>query len=461
MKCFKCGCTLTEKDYCTGCGADVRMYKRIIRISNALYNQGLEKANVRDLSGAVICLKQSLKYNKYNSKARNLLGLVYYEMGEMVAALSEWVISKNFKSQKNIADDYIKEIQDHPNRLDAINQTIKKYNQALLFCKQGSEDLAIIQLKKVLSLNPKLIKAYQLLGLLYLKAGDKEQAKKTLQKASEIDINNTTTLRYMQEINAYTPAEETKEKEKNDASYKYQSGNETIIQPISNGRLSNGMSSIVNVIVGIVIGLAIGIFLIVPARTFAIKSDVNKSLIEVSDQLSESNTKVKELEGQVTTLTQENTTLSDKVNKYENDQGIIQEYDYLLTAASLYIGNKTDVVPIFDQLSKINQEFLNGDSSATFKSVYNLINTDVSAKAEGSYMSTASSAYKSGDYATAISYYDKVFTLNPQNEEALYQLGNAYRKSGDTAKANETYKKVMELFPNTSRASDASSHISE
>ena len=49
-------------------------------------------------------------------------------------------------------------------RLDTINQTIKKYNQSLLYCRQGNVDMAVMQLKKVLAQNPKLIKGYHLLA---------------------------------------------------------------------------------------------------------------------------------------------------------------------------------------------------------------------------------------------------------------------------------------------------------
>ena len=38
-----------------------------------------------------------------------------------------------------------------------MSKTIKKYNQALVYCQQDSKDLAVIQLKKVLSLNPRFI----------------------------------------------------------------------------------------------------------------------------------------------------------------------------------------------------------------------------------------------------------------------------------------------------------------
>ena len=47
MFCYNCGCQLSEKDFCTGCGADVGLYKRIMYSANRFYNNGLEKAAVR------------------------------------------------------------------------------------------------------------------------------------------------------------------------------------------------------------------------------------------------------------------------------------------------------------------------------------------------------------------------------------------------------------------------------
>lgn len=42
--------------------------------SNACYNEALQRASVRDLSGAIDSLKRSLRFNKLNIDARNLLG---------------------------------------------------------------------------------------------------------------------------------------------------------------------------------------------------------------------------------------------------------------------------------------------------------------------------------------------------------------------------------------------------
>ena len=117
MDCYNCGAKLGTGELCPNCGINVKIYKRIIMASNAYYNDALEKAGVRNLSGAIESLKVSLRFNKLNIDARNLLGLVYFEMGEVVAALTEWVISKNYMPKNNIASRYLDEIQNNQARL--------------------------------------------------------------------------------------------------------------------------------------------------------------------------------------------------------------------------------------------------------------------------------------------------------------------------------------------------------
>ena len=139
MNCMKCGAPAGNAGICPRCGQDLSVQKKALQLSVAYYNQGLDKAQIRDLSGAIDMLQRSLKYNKLNIPARNLLGLVYFETGEAVSALSEWIISKNIKPENNIASEYIQRVQAEPAKLDTINQTIKKYNIALKCCREGND----------------------------------------------------------------------------------------------------------------------------------------------------------------------------------------------------------------------------------------------------------------------------------------------------------------------------------
>lgn len=105
--------------------------KKIVYQSNYWYNDGLRKAKIRDMSGAIMSLRKSLQFNRENIAARNLLGLVYYGIGEVPEALVEWIISKNLKSRDNIADYYIKNVQSSAKELEQIDLAIKKYNRVL------------------------------------------------------------------------------------------------------------------------------------------------------------------------------------------------------------------------------------------------------------------------------------------------------------------------------------------
>lgn len=264
MECYNCGVILGREKVCPNCGADLRIYRKFVGISNYLYNQALAKAKTRDLSGAIGDLRLSLQYNKVNTNARNLLGLIYYEMGEGVAAVREWLISKGYQAEENQASVYLEQTKKDPAEKERINQMARKYNQVVAYCHQDSMDLAVIQLKKILAGNAKFVKGWQLLALIYIHDGELEQARKALHKAEAIDVGNPTTARYLKEV-----AEQLRrgagKKAKKAQAVAYRNGNDTIIQPKFRGDIGFwGMAA--NLLVGVAIGVAITWYLVVPAE---------------------------------------------------------------------------------------------------------------------------------------------------------------------------------------------------
>ena len=467
MNCFNCGCNLSEHDFCTSCGVDVSLYKKIIYISNRFYNDGLDKANVRDLTGAIASLRQCLKFNKNNVEARNLLGLVYFETGEVVAALSEWVISKNLQPKKNIADDYINMIQTNPSRLDTINQTIKKYNQALTYCHQESLDLAVIQLKKVLSLNPKFIRAHQLLALLYINSEEWEKAKRELTKCIQIDTNNTTTLRYLKEVDEMlTPEEGVKPKAKkkahSDEVVKYQSGNETIIQPV-NMKEGKGVSSLLNLGIGILIGLAIAMSLILPARIQMEQSTINENLRVVSEQLDAKTATIDELEQQLADLREEKASLEQDMEAFMGRDGGVQLYDILAKAADAYLTNPEDITTVTGYLDDLSEQIEKEETeeSESFEKLHNTLLALLGPSAADSYYDAGYEDYKREDFEAAIPNLEKAVLYDPHNGEALYYLANSYSSVGRTEDAKEAYRQVIELFPGTVKATRSTAFLAE
>lgn len=461
MECFNCGCLLTENDFCTNCGADVRVYKKIIAASNRYYNIGLERAGVRNLSGAAESLRQCLKLNKNHVDARNLLGLIYYEIGEVVSALNEWVMSKNIQPHKNIADDYIEDIRSNPSQLDTLTQAVKKYNQALNYCRQDSIDLAVIQLKKVLSMNAKYLQAHQLLALIYVSQEEWEKADKEIEKALRIDNSNTMTLRYMREIDgavsqqeSRNPSKKKKDREEKNAK-KYKSGNEMVIQPINN-KESKGFSAVLNIVIGIIIGLAVAIFLILPAKIQTEVDKIDGQIAEYGELLSQKTADVQEKESRIADLENKTKELTQALEAYTGTDGTIAAYEQLLEAVSLYLAEDTpDFMAVADNLGKIDENYVAEEAPEYFKSVYESLYVLIGPEVSKSYYQTGLAEYNLQNYSEAIRYLEMAVAFNEKDSQALYRLAEAYYRSDDMEHAKIYYERIIELFPGYTSAVNA------
>ena len=462
MRCIYCNTPLAAIDYCPGCGADVTLQKRIVRISNLLYNEGLEKALVRDMEGAITCLKRSLKFNKENIDARNLLGLCYYETGEAVSALCEWVISKNLKGEDNIADSYINELQSNKNRLDTINQTIRKYNQSVLYCREDNEDMAIIQLKKVISQNSKFVKAYQLLALLYMKRQEYERARKLLKKAANIDTTNTTTLRYLQEIEDVT-GKSTRvgkkhwrfEKEKEEAvsgTLRYMSGTEMVIQPTT-FRDSSTIATFINIILGILLGGAIVWFLVVPANRQEVNDEANRQVTDANTKLASEAARAQDLQDEIDGYkSQVDSANQDKEDALKK----AQSYDDLLAAVNKYVSG--DVSGASTAVAALDASDFDGNAKTLYDSMASAVGTSLFSQ----YYNTGATAYLAGNYTTAADQLQKAVDADTERKssdyaQAMLCLGISYYQLGQQDKANEILNKFTEYYPN--QASQAQGYI--
>ena len=451
MKCFNCGAALKNMDYCSQCGADVKLYRKMIQLSNAYYNRGLEKAKVRDLSGAVTALSQSLKINKKNTDARNLLGLVYFELGEVVEALSQWIISRSFQSQKNLADYYIEEIQNNPARLQTINTTIKKYNQSLLYCEQGSYDLAVIQLKKVLSMNMNLLKAHELLALLYMKNENYGRARSELKRVLAIDRTNTCALRYMQELDEASGKNDQKEEEKSNKDViAYTSGNETIIQPVG-VKDNSGVLSVINVVIGLAIGAAVMWFLVMPAQQQRTNAELNQAIADYSEQLDSRTASLESLRGEIDDL-ESRTEEAEAQASQAAEQ--LAGYEARINAYGFYA--QEDAAGALEALQQIDRENLSENAGTLYDEIF----ASVGAEAVNELYTSGYAAYEAGDYETAIQDLGRGYELDNSQGNALYFLARAYHRSGDTENAKIYYQKVIDEQPGTRRATDAQGLLS-
>lgn len=456
MRCYRCNSLLdNNSDFCMKCGADVSVYKVVVHTSNIYYNQGLAKAKVRDLSGAVTSLKTSISINKKNIKARNLLGLVYYEMGEVVMALSEWVLSKNIRPDRNVADVYIKKLQDNPGKLENMNQAIKKFNISLGQAKDKNYDMALISLKKVVSMNPNLIKAQLLLALLHMQAGQNDKAVKCLNKVLKVDCNNTVALKYLGEINSEKKIDDElyfskrRKKQANQGS----DINGYIAPPNTYKEPSSGIFTVLSILLGVAIGAALIWYLVLPSKIANVNHDNNLLLNSYSEQISAGAIDSANLRDTIDNLNTRVEELTSELSIYIGEEGESNMYALLVDAAYCYINN--DFANAVILLDKIDIALLPNQKA---KDVYSIMNENLSGGAD-QFASLGAKAFKNNDYLSAISYYKAVLCYDGDNTEALYYLYVSEEANGDEDEALAGYREFVEKYPTSGFVPDVAARI--
>ena len=449
MNCPYCNSSIGSDNTCT-CGEDISILVKAKKLSNSYYNRGLSKAKVRDMSGAISDLKKSLKLNKHNTQARNLLGLIYYELGEVVDALSEWVLSKHFQPENNeLAEAYLDDIQASPSKIDNFNQSFKKYNLALQAAKQDNDDLAIIHLKKVITLNTHFLKAMQLLALEYIKIDEPDKAKKLLKRAKKMDISNNITLTYLDEV---TISEENRDSDTvgiEDRTFNFP------ISSVSYREEKPNVMLYVNLIIGIVIGLCITSFLIVPQVNRKAAAKYNIATIDKSDDLSASELELDNAMSENANLQSKIEALTQEVESMKTQMSGIDCYNNLLSAAKLFIANDRENSAIL--LSEIDTSlFVSEDANV----LYDYLKEQVYPETVRKLANEGKNLCNSGKMEEALVPLLKAYKMQ-SDDGVLYFLGRSYQKLGDSETAKIYFEELITLFPSTTRASTARKRLKE
>lgn len=446
-RCFRCGNALTDDLECKVCHRKYLSYRKAELLSKLYYNLGLERAGTRDLSGAADALKQSVRLNKYNKDARNLLGLVYFELGETVSALSEWVLSQNFFPQDNVAGGYLEIVRKNKTTLENVDNTIKKYNQSLEYIRNESYDLAIINLKKAVALNANFIKAYLLLALLYVKTGDTLEAKRELQKVLQIDAGQDLARKYYADLvrkdgqeKILTPEEETqKRKQQNQRQI----------------ALNQNLQQIATLALGILLGAGLLYFLVWPYQ---------KSLL--TDKSEDLKKEIVILQEENNALRQEKETADKEVEQKEQQvKAMVREVqlaaqktaaaDGYIAAAGVYLAG--DLNAAAEALAAIMPS-----ENAVVDTAVAQLKQLVFPKVSQAFYISGYGAYNRNQLDKAVS--DLTLALKYDagvdfSDEVIYYLARTYEKAGDPSKAVEMYRLLLEKYPGTDRRSYAEARI--
>ena len=412
--------------------------QKIQYAANSYYNRGLEMAKERNLSGAARFLKRALQFNKYHTDARNLLGLIFYEMGETSDALIQWVISINLQPDNNRADHYLDEVQRKPGQLEIASQMVKKFNQALFYAQNDSDDLAVLQLKRIVDEKPNFVKAHLLLALLYMEHGDYVKAGKSLVKVLQIDNNNEKATRYMEYVKEHTgKAEVEKRKLKNAFSHREMQDDDVIIP--NTYKENTGLSTVFHIIIGLILGLFAFYVLVLPARESSLNRTRDDELIGYMQQLNNANQQNDSLQQENDDLKAQKDEVQKKLDELTTgNTSVLAQYQSLIWVLQYY--RTGDLVTAAKTFADANFDMIEDEN---IQGIISNIRQDMAGNIYQSLVQQGLQLWNGGDKTQAMDYFQASLKIQPDNPEAMFYVGRLYQENGDTENANAMFDKIV------------------
>lgn len=435
--------------------------RRLEQISNGYYNLGLSLAKERNLSSALNALSISLGLNKKNTDARNLYGLIQFEMGEETKALISWVISININPINNQAQNYLQKLRNKSAYLEKSQDAISKYNKAISQIKTVNYDMARITLKQAVDIRPHFVKAMLALALLDIREGKSSEAKKLLDNVLAIDRFNTKAITYLEEMKPLTEKNARKEKLNVIGSPVKK---EKPVENVNNGmpvteiyKNYSGMFTAINVGIGLIVGACAMVFLYMPTMKVALNNAHNKEIVEISQQLNDVNLSIETLKSeneglneQVNKLTEVNNTSTENMNykllQYVYFLGLIKEYN---------TKNYTRAAEIFSNLDVGQLTDVDNGLGISVTGTFAEMAPKMRDEGPKLLLKVADGLNRSGDFAGAIGYYDAALRISPDYVEAKYKKALAYKTMGDVDTANNLFTEIITNYPDDRFANES------
>lgn len=354
---------------------------------------------------------------------------------------------------------------------DNLKNSVLLYNKALDNIRIKSEDIAIIELKKAISLNSDFCEAINLLGLLYASVNEINMAKGCFERVLGIDAADKKALEYINLIDPNyncTGNTKAKTKEKKEAKEikeikkspaKVQKKNPKK-EPVSKDAL-NSIADILKMdAVKYLIGFAVGLLVF-----FLVSNIVNLGKSEPDVPVIVDNLHVNDPDGKDKTVDYES-----EYNKLvaENDSLKTQLEDLKKTAQNY--NNISQLLTIDKQVSAGN--FVGAaDMLVAFKEVeltelekekYESLKTKTMEKAAQQLYNEAREQYKNKQFGEALEKFDKVMTYVDEwkySMQTIYYIGVCHQELNNKDKALEAFNKVIAQYPSSSFAGYAKSRL--
>ncbi|RCX20136.1 tetratricopeptide repeat protein [Anaerobacterium chartisolvens] len=324
---------------------------------------------------------------------------------------------------------------------DNIKNSVMLYNKALESLKGGSEDIAVIELKKAVSMNPDFHEAINLLGICYSYMKEPAKAAEMFQRVIDAEKNSVRAMRYLRLLNSdsLSPDEDRR------------TGGHKKKDPSMMGRIVKFGDSVKGDAIRYIASAAIGALILFAAGGIAWSVQDRPAAALNNSQIAGD---TDNLENDKYRAMYED--LNIKYQKLENSlQTSNAEADYYKNAFKLSevdrLAAERRYEEAADMLVLLKTVTFKDSEKSAFEQMYN----NIIPKAATAMMNEGVKLTNSKKYNDALLKLNKIFVYgNSFNfmDRAIYYTGKCYMGLDDSAKAIAAFEEIVEKYPSGSYA---------
>lgn len=344
-------------------------------------------------------------------------------------------------------------LEDRKDLPDYVKNSITLYNKAIESLKAGSEDIAIIGLKKAVSMNPDFHEAVNLLGLCYAFTKDIDMATETFEKVVEAENNSIRALNYLQQINPAAAAGLSQAPMPTAQDKKHVRRTEQIKEPRHEKTASTILPSFFQTGERKHTGRYIAAFLAGALLVFllgiAFRDDPGTYVSTQNDNGAQVTSNVSKKE--YTDLKNKYEKLNDEYTTLENEnEKTGSELDYYKNVISLY--EVDDMIKARDYEKAADTLVLLGTAGFTdqHKEKYDSLCKTAYTKAAQQMLNEADKLIRSRKFQESLDILAKVMSYGdkpPYLDRILYYTGKCHRGLNDSRSAIAAFQRVLDECP--------------
>lgn len=341
---------------------------------------------------------------------------------------------------------------------DNIKNSVILYNKALESLRMDSEDMAIIELKKAISMNPTFYEAMNLLGLCYSYTDDKAKAVEMFQKVIAAENNSIKALKYMRLLNSSDEAVSSQARPRRKTGVKkseVRAENSLPDNPVKRNLKTVLIREVPKYLAGAVAGALI-IMAVNLTNPRVVEPQVPDNTQEEIKRLSEEaelyKSKNEKLEADYNTAVKDLEAANASIDYYKS---VIKLYEIESLIA------KKDYEGAADMLVLMKTVEFRGQEKEKFDKMYQ---DTMPLAAKKLYEEGFVLANTRKEYQEALKKFNKVQMYNIDYEKmdaVLYYTGKCYQLLNDSRNALATYQKLLDQYPESTYVRYANTRIRE